>query len=90
MVTPEQILAEMIETFQERKKLYGDNYKQIGKVMEALFPNGVTLKTIKEHNRYHLFLMIMVKVTRLAQTNLKHKDSVHDLAVYAAMLESIL
>ena len=39
------ILKEASKTFLERNKVYGDNYKSVGRVMKALFPNGVNLKT---------------------------------------------
>ncbi|MCK5018813.1 MAG: hypothetical protein KAS32_17250 [Candidatus Peribacteraceae bacterium] len=89
-ITPAEILAEMAETFKKRHKIYGDNYKQIGEVMKAIFPVGIDLLTPEQHNNFSLFSMMIVKVTRLANSNLKHKDSVHDLAVYAAMMESLL
>lgn len=88
-VTPETIMKEMAETFAERHKIYGDNYKQIGDVMTKLFPLGITLSSPNEHNSFSLFSMMVVKLTRLANSNLKHKDSVHDIGVYAAMLESL-
>jgi len=87
---PEFVMVDMLKTFKERNKIYGDNWKRIGCVLEALFPDGVTIKTAKEHNRYHLFMMIMVKITRLSTTNINHIDSAHDIAVYSAMLESLL
>ena len=90
LASPIEIMEEMLETFKERHKLYGDNYKRIGKVLESLFPAGITLKTVSEHNQYHLFMMMVVKLTRFANTNLTHKDSVHDIGIYAAMEESIL
>jgi hypothetical protein len=83
-------MKEMLETFKERKKIYGDNWERIGPVLAALFPDGVTLETADDHNQYHLFMMIMVKVTRVATTDVKHQDSAHDIAVYAAMLDSLL
>jgi len=82
------VLKDMLKTFQQRYKLYKANYLIIGHVMAALFPRGITLRSPEEHNRYHLFLMIMVKATRLANTNLKHIDSSHDAGVYAAMLNA--
>lgn len=90
MASITETLEAMAATSRERGKVYGDNYKRIGPVLAALFPDGITLKTADDHNRYHLFLMIMVKVTRLAVTNISHVDSVHDLAVYGAMLESYM
>jgi hypothetical protein len=33
---------------------------------------------------------MIVKITRFANSDLNHKDSIHDAAVYAAMVESLL
>jgi hypothetical protein len=35
-------------------------------------------------------VQIVSKATRLANLNLQHQDSIHDLGVYTAMLESLL
>jgi len=84
------ILFEMAGTYRERNKVYGDNYKRVGAVMMALFPNGVTLSTEEDYNRWHLFELIVVKLTRFANSGLTHEDSIHDAAVYAAMVESLI
>ena len=85
-----KILEEMAETFRERNKVYGDNYKTVGEVMVALFPKGVTLSTEKEWNRFGIVNMIVAKMTRYAENWPKsHEDSVHDLGVYAFMLQSL-
>jgi hypothetical protein len=85
-----KILEEMAETFRERNKVYGDNYKSVGEVMVALFPKGIDLKTVDDYNVWHLFELMIVKITRFANSDLKHKDSIHDAAVYAAMVESLI
>lgn len=90
MKTAADILAEMADTYRERNKVYGDNYKRVGDVMMALFPNGVTLETAEQFNIWHLFELIVVKITRFANSKLQHQDSIHDLAVYAAMVESLI
>ena len=84
------ILGEMAETFRERNKVYGDNYKRVGDVMVALFPEGVELKTQEDFNTWHLFELMIVKLTRFANSNLTHVDSIHDCAVYAAMVQSLI
>lgn len=88
--TVPEILREMAATFEQRNKIYGDNYKLVGPVMAALFPKGVQLSTPDDYNRWHIFELIIVKITRLAQSELRHTDSIHDVAVYAAMLEKII
>lgn len=77
-------------TFDERGKIYGDNYLRIGPVMDALFPDGLFIKGPEMWNRMHLYMMTMVKATRLAVTHLDHQDSAHDAMVYNAMLSCML
>lgn len=90
MPTPADILAEMADTHRERNKLYGENWKQVGATMIAMFPAGTHLRTADEFTAWHLFELIVVKLTRFANSNLSHIDSIHDIAVYAAMLESFI
>jgi hypothetical protein len=57
-------------------------------MLEALFPDGITLDDPVEWGRMYLLLQIINKIDRYA-TNLKrggHVDSMRDTAVYAAML----
>lgn len=88
--TAAEILADMADTYRQRNAVYGDNYKRVGAVMEAMFPNGVMLKTAEDFNVWHLFELAVVKMTRFANTGLTHQDSIHDMAVYAAMVESLI
>ena len=90
MVKADKILDSMAETFRERNKVYGDNYKSVGAVMTALFPGGVSLTTKEQFLTWHLFELMIVKLTRFANTEMTHKDSIHDAAVYAAMVESLM
>ncbi len=90
MQTADKVMEQMLATFKERAKVYGNNYLIIGNVMAEMFPNGVTLKTADDHNKWHLFLMSMIKATRLANTNLQHEDSAHDAAVYMSMLNGLM
>jgi hypothetical protein len=85
------ILAEAAETFRERRKVYGKNYRQVGEAMSALFPGGIKLSSVEDQSRYHILLLVVVKLTRYA-ANWDcggHQDSIHDAAVYCAMLEAI-
>lgn len=84
------ILADMADTYRERNKVYGDNYKRVGDVMMALFPDGVKVENAHEFNVWHLFELMIVKLTRFANSELSHVDSIHDLAVYAAMVEALV
>lgn len=85
------LLSEAADIFRQRHKVYGDNYRKVGKVMADLFPRGVELVTEDDHNRFHLFMLQVVKLTRYTENWDRggHKDSMDDLAVYAAMLNAI-
>jgi hypothetical protein len=79
------------QTFRDRNAVYGDNFKNVGKAMAALFPEGVTVKSAHDWDRMQIFMLMMVKMSRYAVNWNKggHRDSVHDNTVYSAMLESI-
>lgn len=81
------ILRGMADTYEERNAVYKSNYKVCSEVMKALFPDGVS-KEIAHSDVFGLFYMIVGKATRFAATGLSHKDSIHDIAVYAAIIES--
>jgi hypothetical protein len=84
------ILQEAANTYRERNKIYGDNYKNVGKVMINLHPNGIELKTDEDFTLFHLWELVIVKLTRFANSGLSHIDSIHDAAVYCAMIQEIL
>lgn len=88
--TAADILADMADTYRERNKIYGDNYKRVGHIMTALHPIGIELKTAEDHELFHLWSLMIVKLSRFAVSGLTHEDSVHDLCVYGAMVEAIL
>jgi len=85
------ILFKGAETYRERAKVYGDNWRRVGPVMEALRPGGFDLRTPDDHNRFHILMLAVVKLTRYVENWDKggHADSTLDLSVYAAMLNAI-
>lgn len=87
---PAKILRECAETFAERNKIYGENWRNIGPALAALFPNGITLRTAEEFGRFHLLDLMMTKISRLAVSGIEHQDSAHDCVVYNAMLEAFI
>lgn len=90
MRTAADMLAEAIKTFNERGKVYKDNYRKVGKIMVALFPEGIMVETEEDWCRLHIFLLQIIKQTRyVSNWDRGHADSMRDLAVYAAMLEAI-
>lgn len=88
--TAADILGEASDTFRERNGMYKDNAFIHSKIMAAMFPEGVTLKTEEDYHMWHLFELIIVKLSRFANSGLKHQDSIRDLAVYAAMCETLV
>ena len=85
---PSDILNNMADTYIERNFEYKDNYKMVGPIMGILFPDGVPIDVLSS-NQFHLFELMVVKMSRYAISNLQHADSIHDAGVYAAMCESI-
>lgn len=87
--TPE-ILETMAQTYRERNAIYGDNWQSHGAALRAIFPDGITLKDEFETTMYQWFSIMLGKMTRLANAKFRHQDSIHDIAVYAAMMEAYL
>lgn len=83
------ILDQMADTFRQRNAVYGDNYRMVAKLVKVLFPQGVPSELVVT-DQWHLFELKLVKLSRFAISGLTHIDSIHDDAVYAAMIESIL
>lgn len=91
MKTVPEMLRESADTYEQRNKLYGNSYKEHGKIMMALFPNGVTLESEDDHNRWGVFNMMVSKLKRYAEQMDKqgHDDSLLDLSTYTSMLREL-
>lgn len=89
--SPADILSAAAHTFRERNAVYRDNLDLVGDTLEALFPEGLSVKTSQEWSRLHLLVLIVVKLTRYARCYEKggHQDSLRDMAVYSAILEAV-
>lgn len=84
-------LQKAAEIFKARNKIYGDNYKEFGNVMKALFPEQISITDPEEHGRFAILIQIVAKLSRYAK-NFKiggHNDSLDDLAVYSMMLKEL-
>lgn len=88
-VNAADVLQKMADTYRERRAVYGDNFRMVGPMMRILFPNGVSADVVCS-DQFHLFELVLVKLTRFAVSNLSHADSIHDAAVYAAMIEALV
>ena len=75
--------------FRERNAVYGSNFKMVGPLMAILFPAGVPVELLR-HDAFHLFELVLVKLSRLAISGLTHQDSAQDAAVYCAMIDAII
>lgn len=84
-----EVLRAMADTFEAKNTTYGNNYLRVAPVVKALFPDGVPPHLVVE-DRWHLFELLLVKLTRFAVSELTHIDSIHDAGVYAAMVEADL
>lgn len=91
MKTVQELLREAAATYEERNALYGDNYKWFGNVMNGMFPDGIDLGSRDDHNRFGILVQIVAKLTRYANNfnSGGHADSLHDIQVYAAMLQEL-
>lgn len=85
---PNVRLADAAKIFEERNPIYGDNFIQHGTVVQALFPEGVKLRSLNDHNRFGLITQIVAKLTRYCANFERggHEDSLDDTSVYAQML----
>jgi hypothetical protein len=90
-----EALRKAADLYEERNKLYGDNYKSFGKLVDVLFPNGFPSGAQESHvsyqNRVGVLIQILSKLTRYCANfgDGGHSDSLHDLAVYAMMLDEL-
>lgn len=87
---PSDSLHALANLYEERNKLYGDNYKTFGKMFVALFPKGILITGESDANRMALFVHILTKAARYANNwRTGHPDSLDDIAVYAQMLQEL-
>jgi hypothetical protein len=89
-MTADEILEAAVATYRERRAVYGNNGPKLGNAMAAMFPEGITLQTPKDFERFYLYTMQVVKLSRYCNNFASggHKDSVTDNIVYAALLEA--
>lgn len=83
------LLKKHASIFEQRNAVYGDNYRMVGRIMVAMFPDGVPkIETVEDFNRWHLFELAIVKLSRYAVNYQAggHEDSLDDMIVYLAMV----
>lgn len=93
----ELLIANMeaaIKTVKERGEAYGDmltGYYANARLLQAMLPPGtLKLETEADYARLIIYVLISTKLHRyrLNYNNVGHKDSIHDLANYAHILET--
>lgn len=91
MKTVPEMLRAAAAIYEQRNKLYGDNYKRFGPIMALLFPDGIELNGGDDFNRFGVFVQMIAKCTRYAEQFSRggHEDSLDDLAVYTMMLQEL-
>lgn len=87
-----QQLREKASLFEERNKIYGDNYLRFGPIMALLLGNQtIDLANPLDMARIGVLVQIVSKVTRYCENFSRggHPDSLDDLSVYSMMLKQI-
>ena len=90
--TTSDILESAFKTHKEKGIEYGNTYLMHGEIMKALFPKGLTLESVHDFTQFGTLNMIVSKLGRYTSNVYRgntHIDSLHDIIVYAAMLEEI-
>lgn len=89
-VTAADRLDAMAQTFRERNGVYRDNFRKVPEMVKVLFGEDGPPSSLVLRPEWHLFELMLVKLTRFTQTELTHADSIHDIAIYGAMIDAIL
>lgn len=86
-----EILEAGAATFRARNAAYGNDYHRFGELMQAMFPGGIEPQDEAGWSRLGVFVMCLGKLGRYAAQFERggHRDSAHDLMVYAAMLQEL-
>lgn len=86
------LLNESAALFRKRNAIYKDNFRMVGRIMIAMFgDNPPELKTEADYNRWHLFELFVVKLSRYSINYNAggHMDSLDDMIVYLAMVAAL-
>jgi hypothetical protein len=84
---PDALIA-LAELYRQRHAVYGDSDQSFGRVVAALFPAGLEIRTVDDANRAALLFHVVDKLVRYAGNFERggHGDSLDDISVYAQML----
>lgn len=86
-----QALNDLGKLYEDRNKMYGDNYKNTGVVLLSMFPNGLKLETSNDFNRFSILVHLLTKISRYSEMFMRggHDDSLDDLSVWSQMLREL-
>lgn len=88
--TAGELIAAGLETYKQKAEIYGDSYIRHGAVMQAMFPNGITIDNANDFAR---FIILNHKISKLCRYTKDfhnpHQDSIHDDGVYSFILEEL-
>jgi len=92
------ILRSHSEFFREKNIEHGNSYKDVGEMLNLMFPNGLTLKGTDDFNIFSVFITMLYKIKRISgcmfsDSHLKYEsatDSPKDLSIYSAMLQELM
>lgn len=88
--TVPEILRAASQTFEARNAVYGDAYKRFGSLMRVLFPEGLPpIQSEAEANKLGVLCQMFNCFIRFTNSGMTHRDSMHDLIVFAAMMEEL-
>jgi hypothetical protein len=83
-----EILEDGAATYRERNAIYGDNWETFRDIMGLIFPEGLDLRDPDKRMIYNWLEHLVGKITRFSASGFTHQDSIHDICVYAAMIEA--
>jgi hypothetical protein len=88
---PDKTLGLLGDLYRDRNAAYGDSYLTFGPVMEAMFPDGLVLRSAEDWNRFALLFLTQMKLHRYAMRfhDGGQRDSLDDISVYAQMLRHV-
>lgn len=84
-----EIMRQMAKTYMDRTGTYGGDFSTVGRLLAVLFPDSVSPDLL--HGRvFPQLVQVLNKIARFAASGCTHVDSVHDAAVYCAIIEAEL
>lgn len=80
----------MATLYEEKNKVYGDQYKRFGDIMMAIL-GPIHIRTASDYNRAMTLFNMITKIGRYSRnfSGEGHPDSLDDLSVYSQMLSEL-